>query len=189
MPNSSSSCSSRSRRALRVGLGDLEHGQDILLDRQAAEDRGFLRQIAEAEDRPAVHRQVGDVLPVEEDAAAVGPDQAHDRIEAGRLAGAVGPEQPDHLAALNVERDVVEHRAPVIGLGDRADFEPADRLLRLGRMDARRSRLRSSPISGRFASGHGEVAGDPAAALVHPGRSAVDHRPAGVEVDHQPRSR
>ena len=40
-----------------VGLDHLEHRQDVLLDGQPAEDRGFLRQIAEAEDRAAVHRQ------------------------------------------------------------------------------------------------------------------------------------
>src|SRR3954453_3783867 len=51
-----------------VGLGDLEHGEDVLLDGEAAEDRRFLRQIAEAENRTPVHRQLGDVLGVEEDA-------------------------------------------------------------------------------------------------------------------------
>jgi lipopolysaccharide export system protein LptA len=76
------------------------------------------RQIAEPEDRPPVHRQLGDVLAVEEDAAAVRLHQAHDRIEAGRLAGAVRPEQADHLAAMHVERHVVKDRAPIIRLGD-----------------------------------------------------------------------
>src|SRR5437764_12589567 len=33
---------------------------------------------------------------------------------------------------------------------------------------------------------YGEVAGDAPAARVHAGRSAVDHSPAGVEIDHQP---
>ena len=108
-----------------VGLGDFEHREDILLDRHAAEDRGFLRQIAEAEDRPAVHRQIGDVLAVEEDPAAVRLDQSHDRIEAGGLAGAVGPEQADHFAAMDVERHIVKHRPPVVGLGDRVNLEPA----------------------------------------------------------------
>ena len=97
-----------------VGLGDFENREDILLDGHAAEDRGFLRQIAKTEDRPAVHRQIGDVLAVEEDAPAVRPDQPHDRIEAGRLAGAVGPEQADHFAAMDVERHIVEHRPPVV---------------------------------------------------------------------------
>ncbi len=116
-----------------VGLGDFENREDVLLDGHSAEDRRFLRQIAKAEDRAAVHRKLGDVLAVEEDAAAVGLHQAHHRIEAGRLAGAVGAEKADDLAAVDVERNVVEHRAPVVGFGDRVHFEPAVRPLRLGR--------------------------------------------------------
>ena len=85
-----------------IGLGDLEHRNDILLDRHSAEDRGLLWQIAEAEDGAPVHRQVGDVLPVEEDSAAVRLHQSHHRIEAGGLARPVRPEQPDDLAAVNV---------------------------------------------------------------------------------------
>ena len=56
------------------------------------------------------------------------PTGIHDRIEAGRLARAIGPKQPDDLAAVDVEADVVEHRAAVIGLGDRMDLEPAEPL-------------------------------------------------------------
>ena len=42
---------------LAARLDDLEHGADVLLDVQAAEDRGLLRQVADAEARAAVHRQ------------------------------------------------------------------------------------------------------------------------------------
>ena len=52
---------------LAVGLGDLEHRADVVLDIEAAEDRGFLRQIADAEPRPLEHRQPGDVVAVEFD--------------------------------------------------------------------------------------------------------------------------
>jgi hypothetical protein len=55
-----------------VGLDHLEHREDILRHRQPAEDRRFLRQIAEAERRAPVHRQPGDVGTVEQDAALVG---------------------------------------------------------------------------------------------------------------------
>ena len=121
--NSASNCSSRSCARLLVGLGDLEHGHDVLADGEAAEDRGLLRQIAEAEDGAAVHGQAGNVLAVEQDAAAVGLHQAHDRIEAGGLAGAVGAEQAEHLAAVDAERDVGQHRLLVVGFGDRDDRE------------------------------------------------------------------
>src|SRR5690606_41941205 len=73
-----------------VGLDHLEHAHDVLLDRHAAEDAGFLGQVAEAEDRPPVHRKICDIDTVHQDAAAVGPHQTHDRVEAGGLAGAVG---------------------------------------------------------------------------------------------------
>ena len=108
-----------------IGLGDLEHRQDVLLDRHAAKDRGFLRQIAEAQDRAAIHRQAGNLRAVEVDPPAVGLHQPHDRIETGGLARPVRPEQPDHFAALDVQRHVVQHGAAVIGLGDRPHVQTA----------------------------------------------------------------
>ena len=85
-----------------VGLHHLEHGADVVLDGEAAEDRRLLRQIADPEPRALVHRQRGDVLAVEFDAAAVGLDQPGDHVEDRGLAGAVGPEQPDRLAAADI---------------------------------------------------------------------------------------
>ena len=108
-----------------IGLGNLEHRKNVLLDRHSAKNRGFLRQIAQAQDRPAIHRQPRNVRPVEVDPAAVGLHQPHHRIETGGLAGAIGAEQPDHFAARHAQRDIVEHGAPVIGLGDRTHLEPA----------------------------------------------------------------
>jgi hypothetical protein len=57
--------------AVAVGLDHLQHAAHVLLDREAAEDRGLLRQVADAEPRPAIHRQVGDVVPVQGDPAIV----------------------------------------------------------------------------------------------------------------------
>ena len=106
--NSRRSCSQRARPLLAVALVQLEHGQDVLLDREAAEHRGLLRQVADAGPGPAVHGQAGDVLAVQDDLAAVGRDQAGDDIEAGGLAGPVGPEQAHGLAAGEVQRHVLE---------------------------------------------------------------------------------
>ena len=58
MLNSSSSASSSASRFLLRGFDDLEHRADILLDGEAAKDRGFLRQIADAEPRALIHRQL-----------------------------------------------------------------------------------------------------------------------------------
>src|SRR5262245_14169256 len=106
-----------------VRLRYFEHGHDVLLDREPAEDRRFLRQITEAEDRPPVHWQFGNVLSVEKYPSGVRLHQAHHRIEACRLAGTVRSEQAHDLTAVHVERDVMKNCAPVIGLGDRPHFE------------------------------------------------------------------
>src|SRR3546814_1768168 len=79
---------------------------DILRDRHPAKNRGFLRQIAKAKDRAAIHRQRGDVGAVEHDAPGVGLYQPHDRIEAGRLALAVRSQEPDSLTLADRERYV-----------------------------------------------------------------------------------
>ncbi len=79
----------RSRARSGSGSATSSTGADVLLDRETAEDRGFLRQIADAEPRAAVHRQIGDVVAVEFDGAGIGRYQAGDDVEAGGLAGAV----------------------------------------------------------------------------------------------------
>jgi hypothetical protein len=108
-----------------VGFRDLQHRQDILLNRQSAKDAGFLRQITQTQDSPAVHGQRSDVAPVQQDPARVGLHQPHDRIEAGRLAGAIRAQQADHLAAMHFEADVMKDGALVVALGEMPDLEPA----------------------------------------------------------------
>ena len=110
MWNSSSSASSCSSRSSLVGLDHLEDGADVLLDGHAAEDRGFLRQVADAEAGAAVHRHAGDVVAVELDGAVVGLDQAGDHVEDRGLAGAVRAEQADRLAARHREAGIVDDR-------------------------------------------------------------------------------
>ena len=52
---------------------------------------------------------VGDVPPVEDDGTLVGLDHAADRLQQGRLAGAVGAEQGHDLALVDLKIDVEEH--------------------------------------------------------------------------------
>ncbi len=111
-----------------VGLDQLGRGADVLLGGQPAEDRGFLRQVADAEARPAVHRQPRDVVAVERDRAVVGPEQTGDHIEAGGLARAVGAQQPHHLAALQRQADAAHHRAPAEALADARNGQPLEAL-------------------------------------------------------------
>jgi len=48
-----------------------------------------------------MHRQVRDVVLVDQDAALISIDQADDHVEAGGLARTVRAEQSDDLAAFN----------------------------------------------------------------------------------------
>ena len=94
----------------------LEDGAQVVLHRQAAEDRGLLRQIADAALGAQEHRHVGEVDVAEQHLALVGRRQAHHHVEGSGLAGAVGAEQADHLAGADVHRNVVDHVAAAVGL-------------------------------------------------------------------------
>ena len=100
-------------------LGHLEHGADVVLDGHLAEDAGLLWQVSYAQLRATVHRVFGDAdagclsVPdiVEVDFALVGGDESCGHVERGRLARAVGPEQSDNLALMDINADVVGDRA------------------------------------------------------------------------------
>ena len=53
------------RALLALHPAGFQDGQDVLLDRELAEDRRFLRQVADAQPRPLVHRQPGDIAALE----------------------------------------------------------------------------------------------------------------------------
>ena len=101
---------------IRRRLHNLEDRADVLLDREAAKDRRFLRQIADAEAGAPVHRQIGDVTPVEHDHAGIGRDQPGDDVKARRLAGPVRAEQADRFAALDRKIDPSQNRPPLKAL-------------------------------------------------------------------------
>ena len=83
-----------------IAVDDLQRHADILADTEAAEDRRFLRQIADAQPCPPVHRHRRDVGAVQQDLALIRFDQAADDIEAGGLSRAVGSQQTHDFAAL-----------------------------------------------------------------------------------------
>ena len=95
----------------RIGFHQLGGGANIFFGGQAAEDRRFLRQIADAQPRAAVHRQPGDVMAIELDGAVIGADEAGDHVKKGGLAGAIGTQQADHFAALQGQADAAHHGA------------------------------------------------------------------------------
>ncbi len=100
-----------------------ENRQQVLFHRQLAEDAGLLRQIADAAARALVHRQVGDVLIVHQDAPGIGADQPDDHVERRGFPRAVRAQQAHHFALLHEHRDIVHDAAAAIGLGDLPGFE------------------------------------------------------------------
>jgi hypothetical protein len=70
-----------------------------------------------------VHRLVADVQVVDQYAALIGLDQADDHVEAGGLAGAVGAEQADDLAAVDGQADVAHDLAALVALGQVLSFQ------------------------------------------------------------------
>src|SRR5262249_23830065 len=101
-----------------IRLDHFEHRADVVLDVETAEDRGLLRQIADAEPRALVHRQTRDVVAFELNAATVGLDEPGDHVEHGGLAGAVGAEESYCLAAAHVEARALDYLAAPEGLLD-----------------------------------------------------------------------
>ena len=90
----------------------LEDREEVLLDREALEDGGLLREVAHAAPGPAEHREAGDVAPGEADRAGVGLDHPDGHAEAGGLAGAVASQEPDDLALGDLEGDTAHYLAP-----------------------------------------------------------------------------
>ena len=116
-----------------VRLAQLDHRHDVFSHAHAAEDRGFLRQIAQAHARALEHRLLGDIQAVEINLAVIDRDQAGDHVEAGGLAGAVGAKQPRHLAAPQSQAYVAHHGAAAERLSDIGDDQPGRGLgFRLG---------------------------------------------------------
>ena len=65
----------------------------------------------------AVRRQAVDARALEPDLALVGRKRAADQVDERRLAGAVGPDQPEDLAACERETDVVDRYEPLEASG------------------------------------------------------------------------
>src|SRR5262249_11727474 len=95
---------------------------EILLDRERAEDIAVFRHIADAELGDLVRLEAGYRLALERDRAVRG-HVAHDRLQGGRTADAVAPEDADDLPLAHREVDALQHVAlAVIGV-QTADLE------------------------------------------------------------------
>ena len=80
--------------------------QHVLQRRQAVEQLGVLEGAAHARRRHLVHRGAADGHPEHRRAAGAGRHQPADHVHQRRLAGAVGSDQPDDLAAADLQVDV-----------------------------------------------------------------------------------
>ena len=92
-------------------LHHLEHGADVVLHGQAAEDGRFLGKVSDAQPRPAIHGQFGDIFAVQVYGPVVGRQKPHDNVETRCLAGAVRPQETHDFAALDGQADAAHHGA------------------------------------------------------------------------------
>jgi len=97
-----------------------QHGTNVFRHGEAAENRVFLGQVGQPQVGATVDRHVRQPLPGEfafhPDFTAIGGNQADDHVEAGGFAGAVGPQQTDHLTAAHVEGHILHHGAGFVFL-------------------------------------------------------------------------
>jgi hypothetical protein len=100
-----------------VGVAlQLQHGADVLLHIELAEDRGLLRQVRQPQARALVDGQVLHRPAVDGNRARIGAHQAHHHVERGGLARAVGPEQAHHLASVHRQVHVAHHLPRAVAL-------------------------------------------------------------------------
>jgi hypothetical protein len=162
----------------------LQDGQDVLLHRELAEDRGLLGQVAHPQAGPLVHGDLGDVPVVQEDLPPVRGDEPHHHVEGGGLPCPVGPQEPHDLPLLDLQVHAVHHLAPLIDLGEPRSPEAAPgaggRLYRGRRSDlgfgdvpvvGRRDRLLGFVHGHGVTSSSGTAAAGPGAALPRSGSS------------------
>ena len=95
-------------------LAGFQDRHDVFFHGQAAEDAGFLWQIADAALGAAMHGQMGDIRLVDVDPTGVRFHQSDNHVEAGGLAGAIGAEQADDLAGLHVQGDILDDSATLV---------------------------------------------------------------------------
>jgi len=98
-----------------------QKGKDVLPDRQFTEYRRLLGEVPEPHPGPPVHRETGDILPVEKDRAVVRPNQPHDHIEDRGFPRAVRTQETHDLPRGNLERNTLDGLTFPISLSQVAD--------------------------------------------------------------------
>src|SRR5712664_888902 len=92
----------------RHALAGEDGERHVVVERKLVEEVHDLEAPRDAGLDAAVHRQRGDVLAAEHDTAAVGIEEPADQVHHARLARAVGADQRQDLAFLDLEVDIVD---------------------------------------------------------------------------------
>ena len=95
---------------------NLREEGDVLVDRQIAVEREPLREVANVgRHRPVLLDRIASE---HADVSSIGPQQAARHPDRGRLPGAIGANQAEHLPRLDRERDVVHGTHLAVALAD-----------------------------------------------------------------------
>src|SRR5262249_13993003 len=113
-------CSARRPAEERI---DSRAGVEFWPNGQLSKDGRLLWRVADSPPRPLVHRQVSEVVIVEDDVSSVGPHHPDHQVEAGRFARAIGTQQSDDFAFPHLEVDAIEHAPPPISFHQAFDLQ------------------------------------------------------------------
>ena len=97
--------------------------QQVLLDRQGAEEAAALRYVGDALADERLGPLARDVLAGERDCAGRRPDERAEHAKQGRLPRPVGAHERDELAGGDVEVDAEQHRSRIEAGREVADGE------------------------------------------------------------------
>ena len=98
-----------------AAVGGVGAHLQVLRHAHAREDSAAFRRLRDAQPRDLVGRHAGDVLAVIFDAAFLGAGSAEDRHHQRGFAGAIGPDQRDDLAGIDLDVDALERLDLAIG--------------------------------------------------------------------------
>jgi hypothetical protein len=96
---------------------------EVLLDRQAREEAPAFGHQAHAAADPLVGGDAGQVEPLVADGSAPHPDLSHHRPQQRRLAGPVGADDGDGLAAADLQGQLVERLEVAVAGVERLDLQ------------------------------------------------------------------
>src|SRR5262245_3124395 len=99
------------------------HGREVLLDAQRAEDVALLRHPTDAERRPRLGRQGGDLAARQRNRAGEATSHPDQAVDQGRLAHTVAAEHGQRLALAQAERHLGQHYGAAVAGREIVDGE------------------------------------------------------------------